>query len=163
MASPGEAHESHKAHEGKIEVRRMFAAPRERVFEAWTQREKLEKWMCRFPMLETRYEGADARLGNTNVMEVKNAQGEVYKQSVTYRDIEPPKKLVFQWDWQKISATGEKIDELSGTLVTVEFQPRGNFTEVILTHEGFHTADQCESHRKGWNGCFDTLEGTLKA
>ncbi len=85
--------------------------------------------MCRSPRHETRFDTTDARLGSTSVMEVRNSQGETFKQTVTYRDIEPPKKLVFTWDWQKFSASGEKVDEARDTLVTVEFQPRGTFTE----------------------------------
>src|SRR5271167_3869880 len=148
--------------ETKLEVRRMFVAPREKVFEAWTQREKVEKWMCRFPRHETRFTTSDARLGSTNVMEVKNPQGETFKQSVTYRDIEPPKKLVFTWDWQRFSASGEKVDEARDTRVTVEFRPRGTFTEVILTHEGLPTAELRARHERGWIGCFDALTETLK-
>jgi uncharacterized protein YndB with AHSA1/START domain len=149
--------------ETKLEVRRIFVAPREKVFEAWTRREKLEKWMCRFPRHEVRYAASDARAGSTNVVEVKNPQGETFRQSITFRDVEPPKKLVFTWDWQRLSASGQMVDELRDTLVTVEFQPRGNFTEVILTHEGFRNAEQREAHNKGWNGCFNLLEGELKA
>jgi uncharacterized protein YndB with AHSA1/START domain len=162
MANPAVGSET-KLPETKLEVRRMFTAPREKVFEAWTQREKVEKWMCRFPRHETRYTAYDARPGGTNVMEVINPQGETFKQNVTFREIEPPKKLVFTWDWEKFSASGQKVDELRDTLVTVEFQPRGTFTEVILTHEGFRNADQREAHKKGWNGCFDQLEQALKA
>jgi uncharacterized protein YndB with AHSA1/START domain len=105
MANPAYAPET------KLEVRRMFAAPRERVFEAWT----------------------------------------------------PPKKLVSTWDWEKFSASGEKVDQARDTLVSVEFEPRGIFTEVILTHEGLATAGQREAHSKGWNGCFDRHEEELKA
>ena len=65
---------------------------------------------------------------------------------------------MFAWDWEKFSASGEKVDEARDTLVTVEFEPRGIFTEVILTHEGLATAAQREAHSKGWNGCFDRLE-----
>jgi uncharacterized protein YndB with AHSA1/START domain len=115
--------------ETKVEIRRMFAAPREKVFEAWTQREKLEKWMCRFPRNETRYTAFDARPGGTNLMEV----------------------------------TRQKINEQVETLVTVVFQPRGTFTEVFLTHEGFTSAEARADHNKGWNGCFDALEKTLEA
>jgi|ERR1700735_1007516 uncharacterized protein YndB with AHSA1/START domain len=157
MANPARGPET------KLEVRRMFVAPREKVFEAWTQREKVERWMCRFPRHETRFTTSDAGPGGTNMMEVTNQQGETFKQSITYRDIEPPEKLVFTWDWQKFSASGEKIDEARNTLVTVEFRSRGTFTEVILTHEGLLTADQREAHRKGWNDCFDRLEEELKA
>jgi uncharacterized protein YndB with AHSA1/START domain len=156
MASPAEAPAT------KVEVRRMFVAPREKVFEAWTQREKLEKWMCRFPRSESRYQGSDARPGGVRVMEVKAASGETFKQTITYRDIEPPSRLVFSWDWQEFSAAGEKIDEALNTLVTVEFHPRGTFTEVILTHEGLRTAEQRARHERGWIGCFDSLTETLK-
>lgn len=85
--------------------------------------------MCRFPRHETRYTASDARPGSSNVMEVTNPQRETFKQNVTFRDIEPPKKLVFTWDWQRLSASGQKVDETHDTLVTVEFQPRGTFTE----------------------------------
>ena len=156
MANPASAPET------KLEVRRMFTAPREKVFEAWTQREKVEKWMCRFPRHETTFTTSDARPGGTTLLEVKNPQGESFKQSITYQEIEPPKKLVFTWDWQKFSAAGEKLDEAHDTLVTVEFQQRGTFTEVILTHEGLRNAAQREAHSKGWNGCFDRLELELK-
>ena len=30
-----------------LEIRRTFAAPREKVFAAWAQREQLEQWMCK--------------------------------------------------------------------------------------------------------------------
>src|ERR1700735_2714226 len=129
------------APETKLEVRRIFAASREKVFEAWTQREKLEKWMCRFPGNETRYTGADARLGGTNTMEVTSSDGGTVKQPVTDQEIKPPEKLVFTWSWKKFSASGQEIAEQDETLVTVEFQPRGTFTEVFLTHEGFTNAE----------------------
>ena len=104
MASPIQGPET------KVEVRRMFVAPREKVFEAWTQREKLEKWMCRFPRNDTRYTASDARPGGVAVMDVKTPSGQRFMQTITYRDIEPPSKLVFTWDWQEFSAAGEKIE-----------------------------------------------------
>lgn len=149
--------------ETKLEIRRMFAAPREKVFEAWTQREKLVKWMCRFAQTETRYTAADARPGGTNLMEVTTPDGTIYKQRVTFREIRPPEKLVFTWTWEKFSASGQKVNEQNGTLVTVEFQPRGTFTEVFLTHEGFSNAEALADHNRGWNGCFDILAKELKA
>jgi len=47
--------------------------------------------------------------------------------------------------------------------VTVEFQPRGTFTEVFLTHEGFSNAEAREAHNKGWNATFDMLAKALEA
>jgi uncharacterized protein YndB with AHSA1/START domain len=119
--------------------------------------------MCRFPRNETRYTAFDARPGGTNLMEVTSGDGTTYKQRVTFREIRPPEKLVFTWAWEKFSPSGQKINEQDETLVTVEFQPRGTFTEVLLTHEGLTNAEARADHNKGWNGCFDSLEKALEA
>lgn len=149
--------------ETKLEIRRMFAAPREKVFEAWTQREKLEKWMCRDnPKNATRYTAFDVRPGGMNCMDITTADGVVYKQRVTFREVHPPDKLVFTWAWERFSASGEKNEVQDDTLVTVEFKERGNFTEVFLTHENFRDAEQRKRHNTGWNGCFDKLAEYLK-
>jgi uncharacterized protein YndB with AHSA1/START domain len=41
MAAP------HQKPEYTLQIRRTFAAPREKVFAAWARREQLEKWMCK--------------------------------------------------------------------------------------------------------------------
>jgi len=57
--------------ESRLQIRRMFAAPRPKVFQAWTEREKLEKWMCRVdPTITVRYMEFDVRPGGTNSMDV---------------------------------------------------------------------------------------------
>jgi len=148
--------------ESRLQVRRMFSASRPKVFEAWTQREKLEKWMCRADhTIVTRYTQFDLRTGGTNCMEARTAEGFTYRNKVTFQEIKPPEKLVFTWGWERFTPTGEKNEEQDGTLVTVEFVARGTFTEVTLTHERFRTAEQCERHKKGWEGCFDQLTGAL--
>jgi uncharacterized protein YndB with AHSA1/START domain len=119
--------------------------------------------MCRFAQTKTRYTAADARPGGRNLMEVTTPDGTTYKQRVTFREIRPPEKLVFTWTWEKFSASGQKVNEQDETLVTVEFQPRGTFTEVFLTHEGFSNAEARADHNRGWNGCFDILAKELKA
>lgn len=150
--------------EPRLQVRRIFTAPRDKVFEAWTHREKLEKWMCRVnPSIATRYTKFDLRVGGTNHMEARTEDGTTYLNKVTFQEIKPPEKLVFTWGWERFSPSGEKNEEQDGTIVTVEFVPRGSFTEVTLTHEYFRTAEQCERHNKGWQGCFETLAGSLRA
>jgi uncharacterized protein YndB with AHSA1/START domain len=96
-----------------------------------------------------------------NCMEITRAEGTVYNLRVTFREIQPPEKLVFTWSWERFSPTGDKNEVQDETLVTVEFKERGNFTEVFLKHEHFRDAEQCERHNKGWNGCFDVLTNTL--
>ncbi len=150
--------------ETRLQIRRTFAAPRKAVFEAWTQREKLEKWMCRDnPKNVPRYTEFDVRPGGTNRMEIRTADGNVYHQQVTFREVKPPEKLVFTWAWERFSPSGQKEEEQDETLVTVEFHDRENSTEVVLTHEFFRDAEQRDRHQTGWNGCFDVLAGILRS
>ncbi len=157
MATPQQGPET------KLQIRRMFTAPRAKVFEAWTQREKLEKWLCRDNTNSLRYVAFEMRPGGTNRMEIRAADGNVYHQRIGFREIKAPEKLVFTWAWERFSASGQKGEEQEETLVTAEFHERGTFTEVVLTHEFFRDAVQRDRHSQGWNGCFDMLAKALEA
>lgn len=144
-----------------LEVRRKFAASRDRVFAAWTELEHLGKWMCKVsPAHKAEYLELDMRPGGRYRMKNISPAGDVYLLHGEYREIRPPEKLSFTWQWEKTPAAGP-LTELGETLVTVEFFDRGKETEVVLTHTGFTNAEIRERHSHGWNGCFDTLAGIL--
>ncbi len=141
-------------------------SPREKVFEAWTKRALLERWMCRSsgPAQQTKYYELDVRPGGRYRLESVTPSGVLYMIEGTYREIRPPEKLVFTWSWTKTPVQGAPVKEnMEETLVTVDFFERGKFTEVILTHGRFPTAELRDAHERGWKGCFDTLDGALKA
>jgi len=143
--------------ETTLQIRRTFAAPRQKVFEAWTQLEKLTTWLCRVTeQHSTRILEFDARVGGRYRLEVTAPEGSRLLLSGTYREIEPPERLVFTWQWEEDPDFGE-------TLVTVEFHARGNSTELVLTHERFSSTERRDRHAIGWNGCFDRLTELLKA
>jgi uncharacterized protein YndB with AHSA1/START domain len=153
-----------QAPETKLQVRRMIMAPRDKVFQAWTQRALLERWMCRpTPDREVKYHELDVRPGGRYRLETVSPTGDLYMLEGTYREIRPPEKLVFTWAWTRTPDKGSPIKENEETLVTVEFLERGKVTEVVLTHEKFSSAEIRERHEHGWNGCFDTLNGVLQA
>jgi uncharacterized protein YndB with AHSA1/START domain len=158
MATPQQSPET------RLQIRRTFAAPREKVFRAWTARQALEQWMCRDkPDHVARYLELDVRTGGRFVLEIKNGKGEVYLQQGTYREVKPPEKIVFTWSWKKTPATPGDLTECPETLVTLEFFDRGAQTEIVLTHEGFTSATMRDAHTMGWTGCFDVLEKVLPA
>jgi uncharacterized protein YndB with AHSA1/START domain len=149
-----------------LQVRRTFAAPREKVFAAWTQREQLEKWMCRdVPSHTVIHHQQDIRTGGRWRMEVRDpAKNEVYWGQGVYREVKPPERLAFTWSWTKDTPGGPNLHTGSEeTLVTVEFFARGNSTEVVLTHTGLASAKLRDEHDRGWNGCFDVLTSVLAA
>lgn len=147
-----------------LQIKRTFAASREKVFAAWAQREQLEQWMCKDAFAQTViHHQQEIRTGGRYRMEVRDpAKGEVYWGEGVYREVKPPEKIVFTWSWTKDRPHGSQLHpESPETLVTVEFFARGNSTELILTHSAFGSAKDRDDHDQGWNGCFDVLATVL--
>jgi uncharacterized protein YndB with AHSA1/START domain len=150
--------------EAIIRVRRVFAAPREKVFAAWTERQGLEAWMCRdVPTQRAKYLELDARTGGRYLMEVTDsANREVYIGYGTFCEVKPPERLVFTWAWKKRPAAGPEVHLQDESQVTVEFIPQGKSTEVVLTHEYLKEEKAQRETQDGWNGCFDILAKMLQ-
>jgi uncharacterized protein YndB with AHSA1/START domain len=139
-----------------LEMRRTFAAPREKVFQAWTEREKLEAWFCHSkPSMTGRYTEFDLRPGGRYRAEVSDANGKTHVLQGVYQEIKPPERLVFSWSWETSPQYGE-------TVVTLEFLERGTETELVLIQEAFPTAESRDAHNTGWTPCFDSLDRFLK-
>jgi uncharacterized protein YndB with AHSA1/START domain len=153
-----------QASEFTLQVRRTFAASRDKVFAAWGQREQLEQWMCKDESAHTViHHLQDIRTGGRYLMEVRDpGKGETYWGQGVYRLVKPPEKIVFSWSWAKDTPDGPQLHPGSPeTEVTVEFFARGNSTEVVLTHAVFGSAKDRDEHNKGWNGCLDLLAKVL--
>jgi uncharacterized protein YndB with AHSA1/START domain len=149
------------APEFSLQMRRVFRAPRERVWAAWTQPEQLEEWMCKdVPTHNPEYVELDVRPGGRYVMEIPLPDGKYVGQGV-FREVRPPEKLVFTWSWKRIpEKSGEQLGGES--LVTVELFDRGASTEMLFTHTHFASAQIREDTRTGWMGCFEVLAQVLE-
>ena len=140
-----------------LEVRRIFAAPRERVFAAWTQREQYSRWMCKVtPESKVECLELDVRPGGRFAVNNISPTGAIHQVCGEFKEVLPPQKIVFTWQWQGPTS---RMDV--NRLVTVEFFERGDETELVLTHTGFLYAEDRDRHGIGWNGCFNSLAGTL--
>jgi len=136
-----------------LEVRRTFAASRQRVFDAWTTAEALKQWHAP-ENAEVQRASVDFRVGGRYLIEMRGNDGNLHRVGGEYREIDAPKRLVITWAWQ----TGTRKSE---SIVTVEFHERGVETEVVLRHEGLVTEEERAGHRHGWVGCFEKLAAVV--
>lgn len=145
-----------------LKVKRTFQAPIDKVWAAWTDPAQLQHWMCRDkPDHVTKYRELDFRKGGRYLIE-NTTKGGVFLGSGTYEEIRPLEKIVFTWSWkQEGKASGGVMEKPSR--VMVEFRKRSDATEVLLTHTLLPNEKEVESHREGWNGCFDKLGEFLQA
>ncbi|MGH7233719.1 MAG: SRPBCC family protein [Nitrospiraceae bacterium] len=140
-----------------LRLTRTFAAPREKVFQAWTDAEALKRWFAPADDFSTPLVEVDLRVGGKYRIQMKAPDGAVHTVAGVYREITPPEKLVFTWDWEgDKSCGGLALDQ--NTEVTVEFLDRGRETEIVLTHVYFTSAEQRDKHSHGWTGCLDRLQ-----
>jgi uncharacterized protein YndB with AHSA1/START domain len=144
----------------KLQLTRVFAAPRELVFKAWTDASRFQQWFgaaaCDGAAL--RSVKLDARVGGKYRLQVRRPDGEFFTTVGVYREVKPPERLAFTWAFEK-DGSGDEFGEVEPPemLVTVEFNARGQQTELILTHEQFASDESRDRHAQGWTRCLDSL------
>jgi uncharacterized protein YndB with AHSA1/START domain len=124
----------------RMVVRRRMPAPREIVYEAWVDPDGIREWMCPGDVVSAEAV-LDVRVGGSFRI-IMRAEDRIHEHSGTYQIVDPPAKLAFTWSGL------ENPDEI--TLVTVEFLPRGEESELVITHERFSRADVAQRYEMGW-------------
>jgi uncharacterized protein YndB with AHSA1/START domain len=137
-----------------LRIERWFDAPRELVFKAWTDPEHLAKWWGPEGVTIPVYE-VDARVGGKFRTCMAGPDGSENWVQGVYREVEPPRRLVFTWAWEEDGVPGHQ------TLVTVELSDANGGTNLVLTHEGFETEESCQKHNSGWSSSLNCLEKAL--
>jgi uncharacterized protein YndB with AHSA1/START domain len=131
-----------------VQVRRRVRASADQIFDLWTKPDLMVRWMSPFPGAVHCKASCDLRPGGafSLVMSSEESNREV---SGTYVLVDRPRKLVFTW-------IGPLTNDVN-TLVTVELNPRGDETDLVLTHERLPTPAILEGHTKGWRNILDHL------
>jgi uncharacterized protein YndB with AHSA1/START domain len=135
----------------RLVIRRKFAAPRERVWAAWTEPEQMRQWAGPGEITVPEVE-QDARVGGAYRIVMLKPDGERWPVRGVFREVRKPERISYTWIWEEDSPELE-----TETLVTVEFHDLGDETELVLTHEGFASDESRSGHQDGWNGALDKL------
>ena len=96
-----------------LRLSRSFAAPRDRVFRAFTAPAQLARWWgpkgFTVPACTL-----DVRVGGAWRTVMRSPEGKDHIVSGVYREITPPERMVLTWAWEEAGARGHE------TLVTIE-------------------------------------------
>jgi len=148
-------------------ITRIFDVPRELVWKAWTEPERIKKWWgpqyFTAPVIKN-----DLRVGGTYLSCMRGPDGKDYWSTGVYREIVPNDKLVMT-----DSFADEKGNVVPASyygmgegfplelLVTVTFEAVGKRTKMILRHEGIPEGQMKELTLAGWSGSFDKLAASI--
>ena len=139
-----------------LRLARHYAAPPERVFDAWTHPDVLREWWA----ADRDWEGAEAEVdlrpgGRYRLGMRDTTTGAVHVVTGEYTEIDPPARLAYTWTWE---GEPEVMRGSERSLVVVEFLPDGDGTLVLVTHSGFADERIRDMHVAGWTACLDNLE-----
>ena len=141
------------ASDRELVIQRIFNAPRETVFNAWTKVEHVVNWFgpsgFTAPFCEI-----DFRVGGSYRICMRSPEGEDHWVWGEYREIVEPERIVLTWN------RGEdyRAELWSSTIVELSFVPKGeNATQFTLRQAQFEAVQYCEEHSIGWNQCLDRL------
>ena len=138
-----------------LDIKRVFQAPRERVYQAWMRPEDLQQWWHMSADATTPFAEVDLRVGGRYRLGMTPpGSDELFVVTGTFIEIVPPERLVYTWSW-------ENVEEEPESTVTVEFRDLGDATEVVINHGRFQSEERRQSHIDGWHGLMKQLDGIL--
>jgi uncharacterized protein YndB with AHSA1/START domain len=128
-------------------VRKLIRASPERLFDAWTQPTHLKQWWGP-PSVTCIDAEIDLRVGGRYRIANQFTDGKVLWISGEFELIERPHRLAYTW---RTAAEG------AAERVVVTFEPKGQHSLVIVTHQRIPKAATRDQHEQGWRGCLDGL------
>jgi uncharacterized protein YndB with AHSA1/START domain len=129
---------------------RDIAAPRERVFAAWTDARQASRWWAPHDCTPLSCE-MDVRPGGAWRRRMRARDGTVVTKWGVYREVTAPERLVFTYRTESAGVSDAE------TLVTVTFADLGNRTRLTLRHTAFETDAARLDHQGGWTGALERL------
>lgn len=130
-----------------VKVRREIAATAAELFDAFLDPAKLAVWM-RPGDTERTDATLDARVGGKFEIVMHTPKGPV-PHTGAYQEITRPRRLVFTWN--------SPYAGNHGSLVTVDFNPTGKGTEIVITHERLPSEEMAAAHSGGWSSILERI------
>jgi uncharacterized protein YndB with AHSA1/START domain len=150
----------------ELVITRVFDAPRELVWKAWTDPEMARQWQApktfTVPHLEQDLRpGGRWRKCMSGRPPGADALVEIWQGGV-YCEVRPPELLVFTYAWEKRAPVGLTEDgDPHETLVTIRLEENAGKTTMSFRQAPFPTAQERDGHSGGWSSGFERLAALL--
>jgi len=140
----------------RLTITRDFAAPPERVFDAWLDPAQARRFLFATPDGEMLTCTIDARVGGDALIVERRASGDAAHR-LRFEAIDRPHRLVFLFG-------ADPAPPEQWTRVTLDLIPLpGGGTRLTLTHDmAPEWADYADRTRAGWTMILETLGKTLE-
>lgn len=153
----------------ELVIERVFDAPRELVWKAWTEPERVMRWwgpkgyttpVCKI----------DFRVGGTSLNCMRGPDGKDIWSTGVYREIVELERIVCtdsfaDADGNVVSASHYGMPDSIPLemLVTVTFEDVDGKTKMTLRHTGLPVGEMIDGANQGWSESFDKLAEMLAA
>jgi uncharacterized protein YndB with AHSA1/START domain len=146
-----------------LTITRIFDAPRELVWKAWTEPERAKHWWG--PRSFTApFAEMDVREGGSYLLAMRSPEGDDFWSTGVYREIVPMERIVATDSFADeqgnvVPATyyGMGSDIPLELLTIVTFKDQDGKTKMTLIHRGFPPGEHRDNAREGWSESFDKL------
>jgi uncharacterized protein YndB with AHSA1/START domain len=151
----------------ELKITRVFNAPRELVWKAWTDPAMQMQWMGPRGFKTTELDmpktpGAPWRRTMEGFVPATNERVQL-KQHGTVLEVRPPELLVFSFAWNVPAEVGLSNMDIEENTITVRLEERGKQTVMTFNQGLFLSASARDGHMGGWNSSFDKFMDLLAA
>jgi uncharacterized protein YndB with AHSA1/START domain len=137
--------------ERELVITRIFDAPRDLVFKAWTEREHLMRWWGPRGFTMTVCE-MDFRPDGAYRFHLRTPEGTEHRVHGVFKEIIEPERLAMTRAW--VDAEGKPGHE---TLLTLSFADHQGKTKLTLHQAVFESVNARDLHNRGWSSSLDCL------
>jgi len=134
---------------------RSYPAAPEKVWRAWTDPQAVRQWFGPGPGEPVSVAELDVRVGGRFRIVFGGKDGGAHEVQGTYREVVPPRRLVFTWTWPNSTPERE-------SLVTLVFRAEGRGTVLEFRHERLFDEKVRDDHRRGWTSALEKLHHFLQ-
>jgi uncharacterized protein YndB with AHSA1/START domain len=148
--------------ERELVLERVFEAPRDKVFRAWTEPKLLKQWFAPLPWT-TPGAALDVRPGGSCLIVMRDPDGNDHPSQGVYLEVVENEKLVFT---DAFTAAWQPAEKPFMTAI-ISFDEAGEGKTLYTARVRHWTVEDREAHEKmgffqGWGQCADQLAELLK-